>query len=55
MSTLGGFIILFRFFSFNLISNEDHIKGKYDAHGLIVGNCILAACGVVLVLSHFGE
>ncbi|XP_062518144.1 putative ammonium transporter 1 isoform X2 [Corticium candelabrum] len=45
MSTLGGFIILFGFLAFNLVSNEDHIKSKYDAHGLIVVNCILAACG----------
>ncbi|XP_062517862.1 putative ammonium transporter 1 isoform X2 [Corticium candelabrum] len=45
MSTLGGFIILFGFFAFNLISDEDHIKGKYDSNGLIVVNCILAACG----------
>ncbi|XP_062518337.1 putative ammonium transporter 1 [Corticium candelabrum] len=46
MTTLGGFIILFGFFAFNLLSTGDLSKPNTGgALGLIAVNCIMAASG----------
>ena len=59
MSTLGGFIIIFGFFAFNLLSHGGLSKANDGSLlGLIAVNCVLASSGgslTALIYNRFRD